>query len=408
MSIKLTEERLRTYLIDQASQERMCIAILSLDERFTNVRPRRPKGGPDGKRDIEASYNGAEVWGGVGFKRNATDSSEDKKWLQDKFLSDAKSAKAAHPDLRSFVFFTNLDVTPKEYDDLIEDAKKLQFVFVEIFYRERLRITLDSPEGLGLRFQYLDMKLSEAEQSAFFAKWEKGLETLLLKNFTNIDQKLERLEFINQLNRGIDRIHFIIQLKEAYSAEQLGNYKFLAEIEKDSSQRFFLGGLNSNVEMVEGEKRTSMIGIHEFNWVDDEDKPRFNCSVGMKAMTNLLGSHGLVSGVNPPFITMNDLHSAFMNVYVTDGIYDKIHGVWLIANNYVVTGSQKPRLMLREGEPYDTENFPKEFLGSNHELILKTVSIPEGMLWKNFRIDFTYDIPKRVPEEATWWLRKMV
>ena len=49
---RLTEERLRNHLDNnQVMRERMCLALLPLLGPFTQERPRRPKGGPDGARD---------------------------------------------------------------------------------------------------------------------------------------------------------------------------------------------------------------------------------------------------------------------------------------------------------------------------------------------------------------------
>src|SRR5215211_5336904 len=99
---QLTEERLKTWLDgNQVQRERMCIAILALTKQYSNVRPRRPKGGPDGARDIEALYEGTyEVWGAVGFQNSVTDSAEDKRLAQKKYKSDLKSALAENPSLQ--------------------------------------------------------------------------------------------------------------------------------------------------------------------------------------------------------------------------------------------------------------------------------------------------------------------
>ena len=80
-SVKKTDERLRSWLdTNQLARERMCLAILSLDSRFLNVRPRNPRGGRDGGRDLEATLSdGREVWGAIGFQNSVSDSSDDKK-----------------------------------------------------------------------------------------------------------------------------------------------------------------------------------------------------------------------------------------------------------------------------------------------------------------------------------------
>lgn len=175
-TVRLTEERLRTWALAQEERERMCLGVLAIDPRYSNVKPRRPKGGPDGSRDIEAVFSDREVvWGGIGFRNNAIDSADDKAWARTKFKSDISAALTENPSLWGFVFFTNIDLTPNESSELEAIAKGLGLSFVDIFYRERLRIVLDSPRGLGLRFQHLSIPLSEPEQAAFFAEYGSQL-----------------------------------------------------------------------------------------------------------------------------------------------------------------------------------------------------------------------------------------
>lgn len=45
---RVTDERLRSWLDgNQLDRERMCQALLNLDQRFRDVRPLHPRGGPD-------------------------------------------------------------------------------------------------------------------------------------------------------------------------------------------------------------------------------------------------------------------------------------------------------------------------------------------------------------------------
>ena len=67
-----TDERLRTWLAgNQPAQERLCSALFPLLGAYSDVRPRRPQGGRDGSRDIEALKDGINVvWGAVGFRNH--------------------------------------------------------------------------------------------------------------------------------------------------------------------------------------------------------------------------------------------------------------------------------------------------------------------------------------------------
>src|SRR5271156_4939384 len=102
MDSRDTDERLKSRLNnDQVSRERMCAAILPLDRSYSQVQPRRPEGGPDGGRDIQAIRNGrTEVWGAVGFQNSVTDSADDKRQAKKKFKDDVDVALGIKPDLK--------------------------------------------------------------------------------------------------------------------------------------------------------------------------------------------------------------------------------------------------------------------------------------------------------------------
>lgn len=94
-----TDERLKGYLdTNQLHREQMCLAVMAIDQRFSNVRPRHPRGDPDGGRDIEAIFNGFQrVFGAVGFVNQATDSSAHKNKATTKFDEDLAEALLQQP-----------------------------------------------------------------------------------------------------------------------------------------------------------------------------------------------------------------------------------------------------------------------------------------------------------------------
>jgi len=97
--------------------------------------------------------------------------------------------------LKVFVSFTNVALSAGEKDALIEHGKANGVQQTDIFDRERIRIHLDSPEGLAVRYQYLAIPLSDAEQAAFFARWGSELETLISKSVNSLQDRLSRIEF---------------------------------------------------------------------------------------------------------------------------------------------------------------------------------------------------------------------
>ena len=171
------------------------MAVLSLDRSYTDIRPRRPEGGPDGGRDIECKRLGERCFGAVGFMNSVNDSREHKSRITSKFESDVRSARDAALDVKAFVFLTNVDLTPAEVDALVRYGQDQGLSHVDVYWRERLRIALDNVEGFGFRFQYLDIPMSDPEQAAFFARFGKELEELLHGRFDRIERKLDAIQF---------------------------------------------------------------------------------------------------------------------------------------------------------------------------------------------------------------------
>lgn len=222
-----TDERLKSYLdTNQLHREQMCLALLKNDRRFTNVTPRQPCGGADGGRDIEALYeNRDKVLGAVGFINQANDSKNQKNRIKRKFAEDLTQALQVEASLRVFIFFTNIRFTVKEKDDLIMQAKKKGVLICEIWDREKLRIELDNVDGLCIRYQYLDISLSDAEQTSFFSRWGDGIQSMIATKFQKIEKKLDNIMFYQMANEALQNISIVIKLKKGYKSEYIGHFR---------------------------------------------------------------------------------------------------------------------------------------------------------------------------------------
>lgn len=222
-----TDERLKGFLdTNQLSRERMCLAILSLDKRFSNVRPRHPRGGPDGGRDIEATYRGSHLaYGAVGFVNQAADTDDKKRDVRAKFRDDLANAREAEPRPDVFVFMTNINFTVGEKDGLKSEATAAGFIDVDIFDRERLRIALDSPDGLAARFQFLDIPLSDAEQRSFFAKWGDDINSVIATGFQEVRRTLDHLLFLQEAHDPITGLHLVLDLDRSHTGKELGHFR---------------------------------------------------------------------------------------------------------------------------------------------------------------------------------------
>lgn len=227
-----TDERLKNYLdTNQLHREQMCRAILATDKRFSDVRPRHPRGGPDGGRDIQAIYREDQTaFGAVGFVNQANDSEEHKRTIRKKFSDDLENAISADSELKAFVFFTNINFTIGEKEELINKAKKAGILYCDILDRERIRISLDSPDGLSIRFQYLNISLSEAEQASFFARWGDDIQSVISSGFQKIEGTLNRVLFLQEANDPVSHLTVSIELDKKYTAEEIGHFRLFCDL----------------------------------------------------------------------------------------------------------------------------------------------------------------------------------
>src|SRR5579884_2445417 len=225
-----TDERLKNYLdTNQMHREQMCLAVIRNDRRFSDVRPRHPRGGPDGARDIEAVFKGVQrVFGAVGFQNQANDSEEYKKKAIKKFRDDLKEALEQEPKPEVFVFLTNVNLTAGEKDDLVADAKGRGLAHAEVFDRERIRIVLDGADGFSIRFQYLDIPLSEEDQATFFARWGDDIQSLISDGFGAMQKSLNRIHFLQEATLPLTHLTSVLELDREYSGAEIGHFRAFA------------------------------------------------------------------------------------------------------------------------------------------------------------------------------------
>jgi hypothetical protein len=227
-----TDERLKSYLdTNQLQRERMCLGILSLDRRFSNIQPRHPRGGPDGGRDIEAMFEGQQATvAAIGFVNQASDSPTNKRQATKKFKADLDSALKSTPELKAFVFFTNVNLSNSEKKALVALARTKGLAHCEIMDRERMRIALDNLDGLALRFQTLDVPMSEAEQAAFFARWGDDIQNVIAEGFGELKKSLKRMQFLHEANFPLEELQIAVEFDREYSASEIGHFRFFCVV----------------------------------------------------------------------------------------------------------------------------------------------------------------------------------
>lgn len=423
-----TDEGLKGYLdTNQLHREQMCRAILAIDKRFSDVRPRHPRGGPDGGRDIEALFRGDLIaYGAVGFVNQANDSYEHKKTIKEKFSSDLESALGADRKPSVFVFFTNINLTIGEKETLIKTAKKSKITHCEIVDRERMRISLDSPDGFSIRFQYLNITLSEEEQASFFARWGDDIQSVISTGFQRVESTLNRVLFFQEASDSLKHFTLSIELDRKYSAEEIGHFRLFCSMylkepkqkilgiifgSSDKSNRMrddndadFTKQLPGIKHGISGGQWEHYIDLEDDSSVDEDEEERYkqvgsSSSIGRDEIEFLSISYNKHSLIRYfPSISLRDLDEAMFLPILNNSLAEKVKAIHLYSNGYKVQEIKTEDFGIDKTE-FDP-SIPAKF--SSQELEDSWVRIRPSGIGSAFHIRFFEQTPKRmfIPEQV--------
>ena len=422
-----TDERLKNFLdTNQLHREQMCLAILSIDSRFIDVRPRHPRGGPDGGRDIEAVFKNDQIaFGAVGFVNQADDSAEKKTRVFEKFKEDVQAAISANPTPSALFFLTNINCTAGEKDELIVHAKAKGFQYCEIYDRERMRIILDSPDGFSIRFQFLGISLSEAEQATFFAKWGDDIQSLISTGFHAIQGLLDRVLFLQESYGVLSSLNISFELDKLYPAEDIGHFRafcsmFLKEPKcdifsivfgsSDKAHRFIRDD-ESPIDDPSGIKH----GISGAQWVQKastlapDDDPIFgdakpvyekagsSSAIGAKEIRFIHISYGHDSFIRlSPRMCLRDLDEAMFLPMVNRSLANRIKCIHIFANEYKLLEISKFKIGKPNRDDDDDEDDIFQTKFSDSELDDEWVLLRPADGSSSYRFSFSDITPNRL------------
>ncbi|MBN9409428.1 MAG: hypothetical protein J0H69_09795 [Burkholderiales bacterium] len=431
-----TDERLKGYLdTNQMHREQLCLAVLALDKRFADVRPRHPRGGPDGGRDLEAQFHGKELaFGAVGFVNQAADIEEKKKAIYTKFSDDLHSADAANPKPSAFIFFTNVNFTVGEKANLVAQAKLKGFSFCEIFDRERLRIALDSPDGFAARFQYLNIAMSDAEQASFFAKWGDEIQSVITTGFQELHWSLSQLLFLQEAARPLLNFQVQFKLDREYEASEISHFRAFCSIylrepklgtlalligKTDRSERF-----RTDIEVKRSEPPGIAAGVASGQWTvpwnpptlqaealppterfenstyADDDEETWNyiqtgcgSAIGMAKVRYLGVSYSSSSFIRfEPVLSLIDFDDCMIMPILNQSLAEKVEGIRIYANGYMLLDLARNDFKVDHSR-FDLE-LDKKF--SETELADPWVRLRPADFSSTFRLSFADSVPVRM------------
>jgi len=342
---------------------------------------------------LEAVFENKRVaWAAIGFQNSVSDSSAERRKAKKKFKDDLKNALQEDPNLAAFVFFTNVRLTIGDKQSLATHGNEQGVEVTDIFDRERIRISLDSPDGLALRFQYLDIPLSDAEQKSFFARWGASLETLIVESIQGVDSRLARLEFFQEQSLPLTHFSFHLRLSRAVSRLEMPHFRacmsgfFLPP--KPNYVQFNLAVCDNTPQRNPTRPSWDVFGTA---WSNDVQKRLFESfSMRPELLKRVAGRMDADFMGNPLFeLELRGLRGARLAFFANRKLAELVDGIFVIANEYVVWSAERAELTFDEHDY--VRNWPCEF--SNEELSDPWVRIMSSGL---ARLDFSRYTPQRL------------
>jgi hypothetical protein len=336
-------------------RERLCLALMPLIGPYTRERPRRPKGGPDGGRDIEAIYEGSAVaWGAVGFRNGGGNDEQARRDASQKFEYDLERSLQENPTLQAFVFFTNVDLTPAIVEKLKETASSRGVAVVDIIDLERLRHALDSPEGLIARLQYLDIPMTATEQIALVNKFGTQLQSAVATRFDRVERTLSHMERFLGFQKPLYRLDLFIAMEGQLCSADIGNQGVLLKIsglqDLGKTTSCLLWNLPKHLNSA-----THLVTFAQL-WLDEDTKRITPFMPSLGPTPSLMTAYcelSLTTGGHR--VRIADLTTVAVSAYVTDGLYPFLRRVVLDANGYELfncptsTAADESQVELPEG-----------------------------------------------------------
>jgi hypothetical protein len=413
-----TDNRLKSYLdTNQLAREQMCLSILSVQKDFSDVKPRHPRGGPDGGRDIEATYLNMKVFGAVGFINQACDSNENLREIKRKFIFDFDNAISGNETFEYFIFFTNVNLTISDRDELIDLVVGKGYKKCDIFYRERIRIVLDSPEGFHIRFHFLNIALTPEEQSAFFNRWGEDIQGVISSGFTKIENTLARILFLQEVNEPMKYLFIILHLDREYTAKEIGHFRAFCSlhfIERKNNTMFLLFGCTDNLNrkidkhkeikkeeycegIIGGQWKKEFIEGESESEHDEKYKLDMSFSRIFEEKRTALGLEYRQSDFIrlPPYFLLRDFNDASFVLMTNEKLAYKIKSISIYADGYKLLEKSNTEFGIDKSE--FEKDFPVEF--STNELNDKWVRIRPNVA-STFSISFSEVTPKRIFESC--------
>lgn len=230
-----------------------------------------------------------------------------------------------------------------------------------------------------------------------------GKNTLITQN----EEAEARREFLVERDKPLKGGSVILVLKKKFSPNELGHFRFMAQIlnlhESDPHPSLWIAGRDAYTIRSRNGVSYRLIGTKSLVWSQNPDEQIQNTIFGrMEAATTQLdaGGHLYKRG---PFKTIGDLEDRDLSIYVTKPLYDQIAGIYLTANNLIISGAEAEHFIPLDLSPLVDWPEPLTEDEANVPWIAVTLKIHDPPGWMvpelartSFKINFSEYTPRRL------------
>jgi hypothetical protein len=132
----------------------------------------------------------------------------------------------------------------------------------------------------NILIQYLDIEMSKEEQMTLFDDLSQRVE----EKISSVDQRLERIEFIDERGKEVYSASLILEFDKSYTPDEIGHFRALMEVmdlnQPEPHPTLWFAGRDAYGVFHSGERETKVFGHKMIVWSRNPDDEIQNTVIG--------------------------------------------------------------------------------------------------------------------------------
>lgn len=171
-----------------------------------------------------------------------------------------------------------------------------------------------------------------------------------------LEQKLSRIEFLQDQNNTVSEVRFLVRLDRQYTPDELGHFRILLEVidmsSADPHPTLWVAARDAYPVWHSGNQATKLDGIRSIVWSRNPDEQLQNTVIGAAVGPRIcdLLAWGSINR-RGPFQTLRAFDNKWLNIYITRPLVSKVSYIGFAADDYLLFGLMTNRLETINGSP---------------------------------------------------------